>query len=144
MEDEEMEKKERGLINKAKARELINNWKSPENFKLTAKQTSLRFPIIIMAKISALCELHAKESKSKIVADLLSLAFELIESELEDYQGEVVGLDDDQKPVYEHDSEKARYYKLTRKYIEELKKEAGIETGGKEARKGEDVKGEAR
>ncbi len=143
MEDEEREKKERVLINRAKARELINNWKSPENFKLTAKQTSLRFPIIIMAKISALCELHAKESKSKIIADLLSLAFELIESELDDYHGEVVGLDDDQNPVYAHDSEKARYTRLTKKYIEELKKEAGIEIGGKEAKKGEDVKGEA-
>ncbi len=136
MEDEDKEQKERELINRAKARELINSWKSPENFKLTAKQISLRFPIIIMAKISALCELHAKESKSKIIADLLSLAFEVIEAELDEDRGPLVGIDDDTNPVYARDSEKDRYNNLTRKYIEELKKEAGIETGGKEARKG--------
>jgi hypothetical protein len=130
MEYDEKVLKEREIINRVKARELIDNWKAPENFKLTAKQVSLRLPIIIMAKISALCELHSKESRSKIIADLLSLAFELIEAELDGDRGMACG---DEKFDWEY-SETYRFSELTKKYIEELKKEAGIETGRKEAK----------
>ena len=66
-----------------KTKELASYWATPDNTRLTAKQFSLRLPIHIAAKISALCKIFPNKTRTQIIGDLLATALEDIENSFE-------------------------------------------------------------
>jgi hypothetical protein len=106
-----------------KTKDLITVWGAPEPPKLTPKQMSIRLPITVAAKISALCEMYPKKSKTEIISDLLTAALEQLELDLP--------VDNDECYVYvaekdENSSPGARYYTLARQHLHALEEELGI------------------
>ena len=110
-----------------KSKELISYWGSPDNSRLTAKQYSLRLPIHVAAKISALCDLYPNKNRTQIVGDLLATALEDVEAALPTEMGEVIDVDDRNEPIYEEIGPAVRFRNLARRYQEEL--EAEIDGG---------------
>lgn len=107
--------------------DLVKVWDAPDNSKLTPKQLSIRLPILVAAKISALCDLYPRKTKTEIIGDLLSTALDQLESALPSARGEELGDDPyDHEPVYEDIGLRGRFHELTGKYLRELEKEAGI------------------
>jgi len=124
-------------------KDLVKVWDAPDHSKLTPKQISIRLPILVAAKISALCELYPRSSKSKVIGDLLATALDEVEQALSSKKGKLIGYDEDfepppedafrneieqppAEPIYEDVGLKGRFRKLTEKYLRDLEKEAGI------------------
>lgn len=63
-------------------RDLVKVWDAPDNSKLTAKQWSIRLPVHVAAKITALCDIYPRKSKTEIISDLLATALNQVESAL--------------------------------------------------------------
>ncbi len=57
--------------------DLKKNWNQADHSKLFPKQFSIELPILMVAKISALCEMYPDQSKTDIINQLIinSLAF---------------------------------------------------------------------
>jgi hypothetical protein len=111
-----------------KTRELVTIWGAPEAPKLTPKQISIRLPIIVAAKLSALCDLYPRKTKTEIIGDLLASALEQMEEDFPKVQGRVLEDESDleRMMVYEDDGMRSKYLNLTEKYLRELEQEAGI------------------
>ena len=111
-----------------KAKELTTIWGAPEPPRLTPKQLSIRLPILVSAKISALCELFTKKTKTDIIGDLLNTALDELEKELPmESDEEPCDFDaEEQKPLYRDVGIRGRFFTLTEKYLRELEKEAGV------------------
>ena len=110
-----------------KANELVTIWGAPEPPKLTPKQLSIRLPILVAAKISALCELFPKKTKTEIVGDLLTIALDQLERSFLPVQGgECIEPCQYGEPLYEDVGIRADFLRLTEKQLRELEKEAGI------------------
>jgi hypothetical protein len=122
-------------------KDLVKVWDAPDHSRLTPKQISIRLPILVAAKISALCELYPRSSKSKVIGDLLATALDEVEGALESKKGKFLydapdfppeginGVDESafsSEPVYEDIGLRGRFRTLTEKYLRELEKEAGI------------------
>jgi hypothetical protein len=113
-----------------KANELVTIWGAPEPPKLTPKQLSIRLPILVAAKISALCELFPKKTKTEIIGDLLTVALEQLQNSFLPVQGEHIGTDpaDPEGDLrFEDLGMQSDFLSLTEKQLRELEKEAGIE-----------------
>jgi hypothetical protein len=108
-----------------KTRDLITVWDAPDAPKLTPKQISIRLPIIVSAKLSALCDLYPRKTKTEIIGDLLTTALEQIEEEFPRVKGRLEN-ESEEGAVYEDVGKRNRYLKLTEKYLRELEEEAGI------------------
>jgi len=108
-------------------KDLITIWGAPEPPRLTPKQISIRLPITVSAKISALCEMYPKKSKTEIISDLLTSALEQLERDLpcEEY-GDPIGFDINDEPIYEIYGMKVTFRDLTAKYLRALEEELGI------------------
>jgi hypothetical protein len=106
-----------------KAKELVSYWDSPDNSRLTAKQYSMRLPIHVAAKISALCDMYPQKTRTQIVGDLLATALQEVEAALPYEQGEIMEYVDDE-PVYAQEGPRAHFEGLTNKYLRELEAEA--------------------
>ena len=108
-------------------KDLVKIWTAPDHSKLTPKQISLRLPIQVAAKISALCEMYPRKTKTEIIGDLLATALDQLENGLE-----CTGVG---QPHFEPDSDEPffeRYYgpqidfqNLTKKHLEGLESEVG-------------------
>jgi hypothetical protein len=110
-----------------KAKDVVVIWKAPKPPKLMPKQISVRLPILVAAKISALCDLYPGKTKNEIIYDLVTVALEQIENELPMTVGEMLGPDKETNEVmYEAEGIRPDYYRLTDKYLREIEKEAGI------------------
>lgn len=121
-------------------KDLVKVWDAPDHSRLTPKQISIRLPILVAAKISGLCEMYPRSSKSKVIGDLLATALDEVEKELPSKRGRlvydvplpppemVIGSDvyTESERVYEDVGLKGRFRTLTEKYLRELEKEAGI------------------
>jgi hypothetical protein len=121
-------------------KDLVKVWDAPDHSRLTPKQISIRLPILVAAKISALCEMYPRSSKSKVIGDLLATALDEVEKELPSKKGRlvydvplpppemVIGSDvyTESERAYEDVGLKGRFRTLTEKYLRELEKEAGI------------------
>ena len=59
-------------------KDLVKLWNAPDNTRLTPKQMSIRLPLHVAAKISALCEMFPKKTKTEIIGDLLATALEAV------------------------------------------------------------------
>lgn len=105
-----------------KTKELITLWGAPETPRLTVKQISIRLPILVSAKISALCEMYSKKTKTDIIGDLLNSALEQLEKDFPKVAGEQIGEDE-----YTDVGIGSTFRKLTEQYLRELEKEIGIE-----------------
>jgi hypothetical protein len=62
-----------------KPQDLAKVWDAPDNSKLTPKQISIRLPIHVAAKISALCDMYPRKTKTEIIGDLLATALDQFE-----------------------------------------------------------------
>jgi hypothetical protein len=111
-------------------KDLIKVWDAPDNTKLTPKQISLRLPLLVSAKISALCDMYSRKTKTEIIGDLLATALDQFESGLEDEKGQCYGPESDGPDsiyyVYENIGSRGRFWTLTGKYLRDLEQEAGI------------------
>lgn len=59
--------------------DLIKVWNTLDNSQLTAKQISVRLPLLVSAKISALCEMYPNKTKTEIIGDLLAAVLDQFE-----------------------------------------------------------------
>lgn len=64
------------------AADLLKLWGSPDDSKLMQKQWSIRLPIHLAAKISALCVMYPQQTKTEIISDLLATAIDQLEAAL--------------------------------------------------------------
>jgi hypothetical protein len=112
-----------------KASELVSVWGTPDNSRLTAKQSSFRLPVHVAAKISALCDLYPSKTKTQIVSDLLSAALLDVEKALPSYQGRLWegGEDHQGNPLFYAVGPAAQFRERTNVYFKELEQELGIE-----------------
>ena len=124
-------------------KDLVKVWDAPDHSRLTPKQISIRLPILVAAKVSALCEMYPRSSKSKVIGDLLATALDEVERELPSKKGKFLGYEKDyglpptdplgheveQPPppsMFEDVGLKGKFRELTEKHLRELEKEAGI------------------
>ena len=63
-------------------KDLAKIWGEPDNTRLTSKQISIRLPIHVAAKISAICEMYPRRTKTEIIGDLLAAALDRFAEEL--------------------------------------------------------------
>ena len=111
---------------KLKPEDLVKVWDAPDNSRLTPKQVSIRLPIMVAAKISALCELYPRKTKTEIIGDLLATALDQLEEGLPRIDGDVIAVDPQGEPIYSDSGIKGQLRRLTEKYLRELEAEAGI------------------
>jgi hypothetical protein len=104
--------------------DLVKVWDAPDNSKLTPKQLSIRLPIHVAAKISALCDMYPRKTKTEIIGDLLSTALDQLAKGLPSHNGRELGYDpDSDEVIYETLGPWAHFRSLTDKYIKELESE---------------------
>lgn len=103
--------------------DLVKVWDAPDNSKLTPKQLSIRLPIHVAAKISALCDMYPRKTKTEIIGDLLSTALDQLGNALPGQDGRLMGHDENNEPIYETVGPWARFRSLTDKYLKELESE---------------------
>src|SRR3990172_5390397 len=112
---------------KLKPEDLVKVWDAPDNTRLTPKQVSIRLPIMVAAKISALCEMYPRKTKTEMIGDLLATVLDQLEEGLPSIDGKLLGINpEDDEPIYEESGLKGRFRELTQKYLHELEIEAGI------------------
>lgn len=112
-------------------KDLVKVWDAPDNSKLTPKQISIRLPILVAAKINALCEIYPRKTKTEIISDLLSTSLDQLEEGMESCKGEFIDYDivnsqGDRRPYFEMAGLKARFLYQTLRNLRELEMEAGI------------------
>ena len=111
-----------------KASDLVNVWASPDNSRLTAKQTSFRLPVHVAAKLAALFQMYPQKAKIQMVGDLLSAALADLESGLPSFPGKHFTDDEDQGPLYEATGPAEQFRTLTNKHYIEMETELGNKT----------------
>ncbi|QCB45431.1 hypothetical protein [Hydrogenophaga sp. PAMC20947] len=111
-----------------KAKDLASVWGSPDNSRLTAKQSSFRLPVHVAAKLAALAEMYPQKTKTQMVADLLSAALTDLESGLPAFPGEIFPETEDGEQLYEAAGPAQLFRTLTNKFYAELEMELGNET----------------
>lgn len=110
-----------------KTKDLITLWDAPDPPRLAPKQTSIRLPMLVAAKISALCDLYPKKTKTEIIGDLLTTALEQLERELPSRTGYPCEQDPETgETLYEDIGPCGKFHRMTEKNLRELEKEAGV------------------
>lgn len=110
-------------------KDLVKVWDAPDNSKLTPKQISIRLPLLVSAKINALCEIYPRKTKTEIIGDLLSTALEQLEEGMESKRGEFIEYEPTRcgrVPIYEDDGLRGIFRNRTIRNLRELESEAGI------------------
>lgn len=104
--------------------DLIKIWGAFDNKRLCAKQFSIRLPVHVAARISALCDMFPGKTKTDIIADLLASALDQLEKSLPQYQSDEEEEFDGHKffPIY---GPKVEFRNLANEYYIELEKELG-------------------
>ena len=110
-----------------KPKDLITIWNAPDPPRLTPKQVSVRLPMLVSAKISALCDLFPKKTKTEIIGDLLTSALEQMEQDFPSRKGHFVLNDPDTgEEMFAEIGIAADFRRITEKYLRELEAEAGV------------------
>jgi predicted DNA-binding protein len=108
-------------------KELPTIWSQPDLSRLTPKQISIRLPLEVSAKISALSDLYPRKAKTEIIGDLLASALDQMEKALPTDDVEPLGFHPETKePIFPSSGVQLRYRNLTEKYLAELEKELGV------------------
>lgn len=110
-----------------KAKNLAEAWSSPDNTRLTPKQSSFRLPVHVAAKLAALGEMYPQKTRTQLVADLLTAALADMEAGLPSFPGKYFTDDEEGKPLYEAVGAIESFRSLTNKHYIELEKELGNE-----------------
>lgn len=120
-----------------KTQHLHDSWASPDNSRLTPKQFSLRLPVHIAAKVSALCEMYPQKNRTQIVADLLSAALDDLEKNLPMEKGALSPEKEandraaaehfgyEYEPEYEVWGPRAHFRNLSNRHYSEIEQELG-------------------
>lgn len=88
-------------------------------------QFSIRLPVLVAAKVSALCEIFPKKSKSEIIGDVLAVGLELIEDELPSY--EVAAVDRSRRVLLmEMAGNKLKYHESVKSFIERIRNDTNL------------------
>ena len=106
-------------------RDLIKVWDAPDNSILTPKQWSIRLPIIVAAKINALCVMFPRKSKTEIIGDLLATALDQLEQGFDITRGEPFGEHDNQI-IYYGSGQRKYFLDMTAHFLQQLEKEANV------------------
>jgi hypothetical protein len=109
-----------------KASELVASWSTRDNKRLTNKQFSIRLPVHIAARISALRDMFPGKTRTDIMADLLDSALEELEKSFGHYYSEENSEEIDGVIYYSDTGTYGKYANLANKYFRELEKELGI------------------
>ena len=110
-------------------KDLTKVWDAPDNSKLTPKQISIRLPILVSAKINALCDIYPRKTKSEIICDLLSTSLDQLEEGMGSIAGDLVSYEpslNGRTPIYEDDGLKGRFRRRVISHLRELEKESGL------------------
>ena len=116
-----------------KASDLLNIWEAPDNSRLTPKQVSLRLPVHVAARISALCDMYPKKTKTEIMGDLLTAALDQLQEAFPSVKGKFLTESPDAEgyklvSLYEEIGPARAFYNLSNHYYIEFEKELGNET----------------
>jgi hypothetical protein len=104
--------------------DLVKVWDAPDNSKLTPKQLSIRLPIHVAAKISALCDMYPRKTKTEIIGDLLATALDQLRKGFPYVDGRLIGIHPDtHEELFEDIGPRSDFDTLTQKYLSELEKE---------------------
>ena len=108
--------------------DLLKQWAVRDNSRLTAKQTSIRLPTHVAARISALCDIYSNKTKSELIGDLLASSLDELEKGMSYEEGKepIDRLPDGELiyPVY-GPGVKGRYFDIANNYLKELEGELG-------------------
>ena len=106
-------------------KDLVKIWTAPDHSKLTPKQISLRLPIQVAAKISALCDMYPRKTKTEIIGDLLATALDQLEENLDstDVGKPHIHPDTDEEIYEDYYGPLKDFRVLTEKYLKELEAE---------------------
>ena len=126
---------------------LTKIWNALDHSKLFPEQFSIRLPILTVAKISALCEMYPEQSKTAIINNLIITALDQVvellsiengklndptqdgsfdDPELSDYVGRGTNKSPLVRSVYEDNSLRDQFLRLTKTHLKQLEKEAQI------------------
>ncbi|MDH4182714.1 MAG: hypothetical protein OEV92_00700 [Nitrospinota bacterium] len=110
-----------------KAQDLPKVWDTPDLSRLSPKPTSIRLPVILNAKISALGEMYPNKTKTDIINDLLASALEDLSNGLPSEAGEIIqeSQAEGEEDLYDDIGLKGRFIRLTNKHITLLEQELG-------------------
>jgi predicted DNA-binding protein len=104
--------------------DLLKIWGAFDNKRLCAKQFSIRLPVHVAARVSALCDMYPSKTKTDIIADLLASALDQIEEALPIYKSsEMEEIDGHQ--FYPNYGPKVDFQKDSNKYYVEFENELG-------------------
>ena len=128
-----------------KPEDLTKVWDAPDHSKLSAKQFSIRLPILANAKISALCEMYPGRTKTAMINDLIATALDQVVESLPSKKGKFLGPDFDDSyndpdlqnyidsgtsnevgGIFEDIGPRGRFCRLLKKHLRILEKEANI------------------
>ena len=111
-----------------KASDLVASWTTRDNKRLTNRQFSIRLPVHIAARVSGLCDMFPRKTRTDIIADLLDSALEELEKSFgHDYSDndEIDVIDG--MSIYPDIGTFGKYARFVNKHYEELEKELGNE-----------------
>ncbi len=125
-------------------KDLVKVWEAPDHSRLTPKQISIRLPILVAAKISALQDMYPNKSKTQIIGDLLATALDQLEAGLPSKRGALLREEIDDYTIdpdleidhdligktvciYEDVGLKGDFRRITKKYLRKMEKELKIE-----------------
>lgn len=107
-----------------KTTDLLKVWGAFDNKRLCAKQFSIRLPVHVAARISALCDMYPSKTKTDIISDLLASALDHIEETLPMYKDQIP-MEIDGKEVYANIGPRVNFHHLSNTYYRELETELG-------------------
>ncbi|MEN8123100.1 MAG: hypothetical protein ABFS35_22370 [Bacteroidota bacterium] len=109
-----------------KPKDLQKIWNAPDHSILTPKQVSVRLPILVAAKISAICEMFPNKTKTQVINDLLAAALDGFEESFEGIKGKLIHADES-GAHFEDVGERAHFLRLAEKHLRSIEEEAKIE-----------------
>lgn len=109
--------------------DLVSRWHEEPKYPLTPKQISIRLPIDVAAKVSALCEIYPARTKTEIIADLVAASVDQLVRALPSEKGDFLEAESvpGQIRVYEDVGPKGRFLKATATTLRQLETEVGHE-----------------
>ena len=107
--------------------DLVHRWHEEPKYPLTPKQISIRLPIDIAAKVSALCEIYPGRTKTEIIADLVASSVDQLVRALPSEKGDLLEQEtaSGQVRVYQDVGPKGRFLEGTARHLRQLENEVG-------------------
>jgi len=107
-----------------KTTDLLKVWGAFDNKRLSAKQFSIRLPVHVAARVSALCDMYPSKTKTDIISDLLASALDHIEETLPQWKAEDP-IEIEGELLYGNIGPKVEFHSFSNSYYRELEKELG-------------------